>query len=198
MSELLLDINKTILKNRIRDIHNEKGVVYIADFDSGYITDLLINIRNLGFNIIIDSFTTKNSIQTSRGKFHNIFKRELVTCSDSSYNNMFKNKTYNKSKMVKSQQNYNKRMSNTFFEIKEGDLREHYDIVCITGPNSNGRDIAFLHMKNRLKIGSYILMNELDKYISLETMDKFYYTLEHFKNNVTIDRIGFYKITQIV
>lgn len=195
----LLDINQLILTNRIKDIQKKKGIVYIVDFDSGYLTDFLIHIkRKYNINMILDCFTTKNSEQQSVGPWHNVYKRELMTCSDSGYNYMMSRRTYDWTRMVKSQQSYKKRMMNVFFDIKDHDLRNTYDIMLLTGPNSNGRDISFLHMKNRLPIDSFILMNELDKYLSLETLDRFFKTDIVFTNNVTIDRIGFYKIKEII
>lgn len=194
MTTLLLNINKIILTNRIKEIQKQKGIVYIVDFDSGYITDLLIDIkRKHNINMVLDCFTTKNSTQHSIAPWHNVYKRELLTCSDSSYNYMFSRKKIFHERLVKSQQSYKKKMANVFFEIKGGDLRETYDMVFITGPNSNGRDIAFLHIQDRLKEG-FIFMNELDKYLSLETMDKFYKTQISFKNNVPPDRMALYKI----
>jgi hypothetical protein len=197
MSDILLDINKLILTNRIKEINKKNGIVYIVDFDSGYLTDFLLEIKvKYHLNIVIDSFTTLNSNQETNHQNHTIFKRQLLTCSDSSYNNMFTRKKYEKIKMVKSQQNPEKNMYNTFFEIKPGDLKKHYDVAFITGPNSNGRDLAFLHLKDRMEEGGFILLNELDKFTSMEQMRLFFKTKVSFKNNVTIDRIGFFQITE--
>ena len=192
---ILLSINELILTNRLKKIQKEKGIIYAVDFDAGYITNLLLKIKKQHkLNLILDCFTTKNSNLYSLDKDQIIYQRTLLTCSDASFNKMLGNKIYNKLYMVKSQQNPNKRMTNAFFEIIDGDLRNHYDFVFITGPNSNGRDLSFLHIKDRVKTGSFILLNELDKYTSLETMDRFFETKEIFRNILPQDRIGFFEI----
>ena len=196
MSEILLDINKLILTNRLKDIHKKNGVVYVADFDSGYLTDFIVEIKiKHKLNIIMDSFAPFYSDQVPLYQNHKIIKTDFVTCSDASYNNMISRRQYNPIKMVKSQQSPKRKMYNVFFKLRDKDLRPHYDLVMITGPNSNGRDIAFLHIKERMMIGGFILLNELDKFVSLETMDTIFKTKTEFKNNVSIDRIALFRIT---
>lgn len=195
MTNILLDINKLILINKLKEIKKKNGVIYVADFNSGYLTDFIIEIKKkFKLNLYLDSFTNIFSNQNKLDPQHNIFKRQLLTCSDESYKNMFRLKKYNSNFMVKSQQNPNKRMINVFFDIKPKDLRTYYDLIIITGPNGNGRDIAFLHIQNKIKPNGFILLNELDKYISIETMNSFFNTQIEFTNNVTIDRIALYKI----
>ena len=198
MTEILLDTNKLILKNRILDIHKKNGVVKILDIDSGYLTDFICEVkRDYNLKMKLDCITETNSVQIPVFYGHRILKRRYLTCSDSSYNKLFTQKRYEKLWMVKSQQDWKKKMYNVFYEIKDNDLLDEYDLVLITGPNSNGRDIAFLHIKDRVKSGSFILLNELDRYTSLETMRLFFDTKVAFKNNVTIDRIGLYKIVAL-
>lgn len=196
--EILLNVNKLLLINKLKDINKKKGVIYILDIDCGYITDLLLEIKNKHkLNIIIDSLTDLNSKEEIKDKnknFHKMIRKRFVTCSDSSYNDMFYTKKYSYEKMVKSQQDPKNRMMNVFYEIRENDLKLHYDLVCITGPNGNGRDIAFLHLQNRMKKDGLILINELDKYVTLEKMRVFFNTSIIFQNNTSIDRIGLYEI----
>jgi len=191
----LSNINKLILTNRIRDFHQKNGVVNILEFGCGFITDLLIYIQqDKNYNIILDSFTHPTSQYKSIHDFHSVKKRQLLTCSDSSYNRMFSSQKYNSNYMVKSQRNPNYKMQNTFYEINNNDLKDNYDIVIIAGPNGNGRDISFLHIKNKIKKGGFIMLNQLDRYISVETKDEFFKTVVAFQNNSYSDRVGFYKI----
>lgn len=192
----LFDINKLILRNSLIEIQKKKGntPIYIVEFGCGFITQLLLDIKkNFNINLVIDSFGTL--ISEFNQPNCNIFKKQLLTCSDSTYNKMF-NTIYKPSDMVKSQQSLHKRMINCFYEIKDGDLRDKYDMAILAGPNSNGKDIGFLHIKDRMEKDGFIMLNHLDKYISLEQMDKFFKTKKAFQNNAysVNGRIGLYKI----
>lgn len=193
----LLDINKMIFRNRIRDIHEKNGVVNILEFGCGFTTNLLLYIKqDKNYNMQIDSFThpTSKYNDDSNCDFHSIKKRQLLTCSDSSYNRMLASHKYNPNYMVKSQQNPENKMYNTFYEIKNGDLKENYDIIILSGPNGNGRDLAFLHIQDKIKKGGFIMINKLDRYTSLETLSEFFETTVAFQNVTYGERICFYKI----
>lgn len=193
----LFDINKLILRNRLIEIQKRKGnvPVYIVEFGCGFATQLLLDIKkNFNINLVIDTFGLLTCYFNQPNC--NIVKKQLLTCSDSTYNKMFNVGIYNPIEMVKSQQSLQKRMVNCFYEIKEGDLRDKYDMAILAGPNSNGKDIGFLHIKDRMEKDGFIMLNHLDKYISLEQMDKFFETRKAFHNNAySINgRIGLYKI----
>ena len=191
----LSNINKLILNNRIRDFHEKNGVVNILEFGCGFTTDLLIYIKHdKKYNINLDTITHTISKYKSNEEFHSIKKRQLLTCSDSKYNRMFSSQKYNSSFMVKCQKNPLDKTSNAFFEIKKDDLKDNYDIIIIAGPNGNGRDISFLHIGDKIKKGGFIMINQLDRYISVETKDEFFKTVVAFQNNSYSDRVGFYKI----
>lgn len=198
--EELSDINKLILKNRILDIQKKKGhiPVYIIEFGSGFLTDFIIEIQQTcNINIVIDTFTSLNSSYTNDNRDCHIFKKQLLTCSESSYNKLFSSRKYIKNYMVKSQQNPNKKTYNAFYDINPTDLRDKYDIAILAEPNGNGKDIGFLHIKDKMEIGGFILLNYLDRYTSLEEMDLFFDTKTAFMNIVYGNRIGFYKIINI-
>lgn len=195
----LSNINKLILSNRIRDFHEKNGVVNILEFGCGFTTDLLLYIRrDKNYNIQLDSFThlTSEYNSNSNNDFHSVKKRQLLTCSDSSYNRMLSSHKYNSNFMVKCQQNPNKKLCNTFYQIKNNDLKPNYDIIIISGPNGNGRDISFLHIKDKIKKGGFILIDKLDRYVSIERKDEFFNTVIAFQNITPYDRVGFYKIIE--
>ena len=39
-------------------------------------------------------------------------------------------------------------------------MKEHYDLIIIDGPNGNGRNIAYLHIKDRVKKNSIIFIDD--------------------------------------
>lgn len=198
MADILLKINQIRMRSIIEKIHKEKGVVYIADIDSGYLTDFMLDIKKkYNINMYIDSFTHINSDQKSEDPNHKIIKRNLVTCSDARFNSMISKKVYNKNLMKITHKDPFYNIPNAFFDIQKKDLREYYDILLITGPNSNGRNLAFVHFREHLKEGSYILLNELQKYTTIEVLRRFYNTFLEFKNILPIDRINFFRITGI-
>ena len=130
----LSNINRLILNNRIRDIHKKNGVVNILEFGCGFTTELLLYIRkDKNYNIILDSFThlTSPYKNLEDAPFHSIKKRQLLTCSDSSYNRMMSSQKYKSTYMVKSQQNPTRKTINAFYQIKNGDLKDNYDIIIM-------------------------------------------------------------------
>jgi hypothetical protein len=143
----------------------------VVEFGSGGSTHLLLDIKkNLGYNFNIDSFdhNEKFSYQV-KGDEEN-FKlniRELVQFNQVDYNEMFSNKKISE-QTNKVDDIFNTRLQNAFYNIKEGDLRNDYDLVILDGPNGNGRNIGYLHLINRLKSGAIIIIDDFDHYDFVE------------------------------
>jgi hypothetical protein len=57
---------------------------------------------------------------------------------------------------------------NNFYKIEESDLNGVYDIVILDGPNGNGRNFAFLHIKQYLNSGSIIYIDDYNHYDFVE------------------------------
>ena len=57
---------------------------------------------------------------------------------------------------------------NCFYDMTENDLPDDIDLVILDGPNGNGRSISFLHLKNKLSNGAYILIDDSDHYDFIE------------------------------
>lgn len=134
-------------------------------------------------------------------KFLNLLIRDLVECTDESYENMFKNKQLDKSLLYKKKTPLSSRQKNNFYDIKEGDLTGIYDLMILDGPNGNGRNISYLHMINHLDIDSIVLIDDYTHYDFVEKFSLFFdFEILHESNNGGIDQWntgGIYKILKI-
>jgi hypothetical protein len=155
----------------INSINNNK--IKVIEFGSGKSTEFLVDFNNeLKKNIIITTFD--NDLQYAYKKKDNdgviLHIRELLECNDNNYNTMFTNKIYDKSLMHEKKTPLTTKQKNNFYDIKKGDIVGKYDLMILDGPNGNGRNISYLHMKKHLKSGSYVL---IDDYHHYDFVDKF-------------------------
>jgi hypothetical protein len=63
---------------------------------------------------------------------------------------------------------------NVFYDIKDEQLPDVIDIMIVDGPHGNGRSIAFLHGINRLKSGSYVVIDDYNHYDFIEKFEKLF------------------------
>ena len=143
----------------------------VVEFGSGGSTHLLIDIKKeLGYDFTIDSFDhdVKFSYKKkgNEGDF-NLHIRELEQFDDETYKSMFSKKELSLNSTTPTDI-FNTRLQNTFYNIKEGDLKDNYDLVILDGPNGNGRNIGYLHLINRLKSGAIIIIDDFDHYDFVE------------------------------
>jgi hypothetical protein len=47
-------------------------------------------------------------------------------------------------------------------------MSEKYDLVLIDGPNGNGRNFSYIHLKNKLNSGAYIIIDDYFHYDFVE------------------------------
>lgn len=143
--------------------------VNILEFGSGFSTSFLIDYKFFsGKNIFIDSYDNDPNWcfqNTENYTFLNLNVKPLISCSDKDYNYQLENKKYNKNRFkthISLPYNHPKywRQRNCFYDVNNNDLKDNYDIVIIDGPNGNGRNIAYLHIKEKVKSGSYILIDD--------------------------------------
>lgn len=149
-------------------IDNEINVV---EFGSGMSTEFLVDMINEGFNLKITSFD--NDLNYCSKVEHPNLKlliRDLVDCSDEDFKNQFINKSYNKDSFKLKTTQVHTRQKNTFYDIKEGDLPEVIDLMIVDGPHGNGRSIGYLHGINRLKKGSFVVIDDYNHYPFVENM----------------------------
>jgi hypothetical protein len=154
----------------------DKPVINVVEFGSGKSTEFLSNINlNLLKTVKITSFDD-NEDYAYRGNSNNVDLkiRNLLECSDSDYNKMFESKSFIPSVMVKKESPLSSRQKNNFYEILDGDLKGVYDLMILDGPNGNGRNIAFLHMKKHLSVDSLILIDDYTHYDFMEKLSLFF------------------------
>tara|TARA_R110000824_G_scaffold143221_1_gene310827 strand:+ start:344 stop:1021 length:678 start_codon:yes stop_codon:yes gene_type:complete len=164
-----IGLSKTCFK-KLYSILESKENINILEFGSGFSTKFLIDYRlHSNKNIQIDSFDNDINYSyknTNNYDFINVNVLPLVSCTEDKFNLLFnKEKKYNNSyfSIHKSlPPNHPKywRQRNTFYNITDQLDNKLYDIVLIDGPNGNGRNIAYLHMLNKLNKNAYIVIDD--------------------------------------
>ena len=144
--------------------------IRILEFGSGFSTRFFVDyVLHSNKKIYIDSFDNdiKYSYKnTNNYDFITINVLPLVSCSEHNFNLLFdQEKKYNKeyfSLHVSVPINHSKywRQKNCFYNITDELENKLYDVVLIDGPNGNGRNIAYLHMLNKLNKNAYIIIDD--------------------------------------
>jgi hypothetical protein len=88
----------------------------------------------------------------------------LLSCNDIDFENMFLNRKYSRDVMRYRFDKPNSRQRNCFYDLTYEDLPKECDLCIIDGPHGNGRSIAFLHLINRLKSGSFVIIDDYTHY----------------------------------
>jgi len=149
-------------------LENMNGkTINILEFGSGHSTDFLVDYKFYSNkNIIIDSYDNDINYCYKNKKnnaFLNLNVNPLISCNDEDYHKLLEQGEYDASYFhLHNMLPYNHpkfwRQKNCFYQIEN--LREHYDLVIIDGPNGNGRNIAYLHIKDRVKKNSIIFIDD--------------------------------------
>lgn len=153
-------------------VTNEKKILSVLEFGSGMSTMFLSDIvKNNIKKLNITSFD--NDLEhmykkTNEEDYINLLVRDLVECDDKSYNLQFLKNDYDKSLMSIKTSPLAPTQKNNFYNFEQNDLNGIYDIVIIDGPNGNGRNFAFLHLKNHITTGSIIFIDDYNHYDFLE------------------------------
>ncbi len=98
--------------------------------------------------------------------------RPLVHCSDDDYERMFINKELAEMKPYPLKPSTRQR--NCFYDIRAGDLPEKVDFVLLDGPNGNGRNIAFIHLKDKLHRGAVVFIDDYNHYDFVQIFGLFF------------------------
>ncbi len=144
----------------------------VVEFGSGGSTKLLLDIKEmLGYVFHLDSFDHNEKFAFKAEKNHENFNlniRHLVKYEEAIYKQMFLDKKISNEKTNVIDDIFNTRLVNCFYDIKDGDLKEEYDLVILDGPNGNGRNIAYLHLIEKLKPGTIVIIDDFDHYDFVE------------------------------
>ena len=147
---------------------SEKNSARILEFGSGSSTKYFVGAvieNNWQDKVEITSFDDNRAFMptfeaASVDSFLHLLERELVECSDSSFEKMFSERRYDKTLMNKKTTELNTRQRNNFYDIKPDDLYGEYDVVVLDGPHGNGRSISFLHIQDYLSSPCHVLIDD--------------------------------------
>lgn len=165
---------------------SKKSPFRIIEFGSGISTQFLVDcaLRNTSKKIEILSFDNDPEYifkPKNNYDFLKILLRNLLECDDEQYNHMFAEKKYLRELMHHKVTPLATRQKNNFYDIRDGDITDYYDLMIVDGPNGNGRNIAFLHMRNHLQNGSYVLIDDFTHYDFIDRFKSLYTAEEVFK-----------------
>lgn len=152
--------------------NNNNDSIRILEFGSGTSTQFFCDIVKKNIKKLeITSFDNDVNFSYKKNNddyFLSLLIRPLIECSNNQYNKQMEDKKYNSNVMYAKTSPLHPSQRNNFYNIKEGDLNGVYDIIVLDGPNGNGRNFAFLHIKNYLKPGSIIYIDDYNHYDFLE------------------------------
>lgn len=133
-------------------IDNDFKIKKVLEFGSGISTQYLIDKSlSLERKLFITSYDNDINYAYKNNKNFDFFDlriRNLIECSDNTYNYLFENKIYDKSLMKEKKSKLSTRQKNNFYDINSNELDDDYDLVILDGCNGNGRSLSYLHLKN--------------------------------------------------
>lgn len=139
--------------------------VNVIEFGSGISTKFFVDLIEIGHNINIISFD--DSVEYSAKVKHQNLKLcivDLIECFDSDFENQFNAKEYKRNLYFKKFTEVDTKQKNTFYDVDIEQLPKVIDLMVLDGPHGNGRSIAFLLGINRLKSGSYVVIDDYNHY----------------------------------
>lgn len=149
-------LSKKCLKEISEILDKIKNPV-VVEFGSGISTKFFIDYIGDNGEIISFDHDPKYAAKISKIK-------RLVECVDDDFNFMFENLIYDFSKMKYRTDPPHTRQKNCFYDIKSNDIPNKIDLVVVDGSHGNGRSFAFLHVKNKMKKGGYIVVDDYNHY----------------------------------
>jgi hypothetical protein len=164
------------LEEIIKIIKNNQ-VKSIIEFGSGKSTEFLIDVRNeMNLDYTIDSFddSEKYCYNEDRYDYLNLKVTDLIVCGDEDYLEMFNTKTFNRNKFTKVDGEFDAKIKNATYDVNFSELKDNYDLVIIDGPHGNGRNFSNFYIKNRIKNGTYIIIDDYFSYNFVETVRYFF------------------------
>ena len=158
----------------LRDIETlirSKEKVNIIEFGSGDSTEFLVKLKRLnGLNINITSFDNSEKYsylsRMSKGdkEFLDLHITKTVQYSEKDWEKVMSgdlDTLISKGKVLDDKDvEGNFRIERSFYDVSNIPLKEKYDIVILDGPNGNGRSAAFTYVKNNVKTGTIIFVDD--------------------------------------
>lgn len=142
------------------------------EFGSGISTAFLEDYaQTLEKKLTLDSFDNDKKYKHASAHL-----ATLVQCNDANYQTMFKNGNIDWSLFKKRWWKPKSRQRNCFYNLQDYKLKPHYNLAVIDGPHGNGRNFAYLLLKDKLKDG-FLLIDDFNHYDFVETASQFF-TLE--------------------
>lgn len=159
------------------------------EFGSGFSTEFLLDYASeKNKPIQLDSFDNDAKYMHSKATLV-----DLLECSDKAYDSMFSTGEIDWSLFKKRFWRPKSRQKNCFYRINESKLLPEYNLALIDGPHGNGRNFAFLLLKDRMKSG-YILIDDFNHYDFLEVAKKIFKVEEVARNEAPKDNFVLVKI----
>lgn len=159
------------------NIIKNNNIKNIIEFGSGKSTEFLIDARNeFNLDYTIDSFDNSN-VYCYKGEQKDFLKlniTNLISCEDFEYENMFKTKKFDKSSFSIVTGEFDAKIKNATYDINENMLKSTYDLVIIDGPHGNGRNFTNFYIENRLKSGSFIVVDDFFHYDFVDKIKLFF------------------------
>ena len=178
-----------ILESKEKDKH---PIINILEFGSGFSTQFLADYKEYSNKkIYIDSFDNdpKWCFQNAdKYPFLNLNVAPLISCNENDFNRQIKEKQYDMDCFkthISLPYGHPKywRQRNCFYNVEK--LKDHYDLVIVDGPNGNGRSLSYLHFKDKVSKGSFILIDDHNS----RDDDFDYKFIENLKNIISVKEI---------
>jgi len=158
--ELLYDELRKYPKSENQKVYN------VVEFGSGRSTEFLIDsMRDIGMHMDITSFDDSKEY-AFKGNHLSLTLNitSLVDCEDHVFEQMFKDRYYDSTKMKDKATPVHTRQKNTFYKIDKTMLPSKVDLLIVDGPHGNGRSLAYLHCMDLLIDGSLVLIDDASHY----------------------------------
>lgn len=134
------------------------------EFGSGFSTQFLFDYAESTWKSLqLDSFDND-----AKFKHTNATLVRLVTCSKKAADAMFDKAEIDWNSFKKRWRKPKSRQKNCFYDLRDYPLKANYNLAIIDGPHGNGRNFAYLILKNRMKDG-FILIDDFNHYDFVET-----------------------------
>jgi len=160
------------------------------EFGSGFSTQFLLDYaEKKNKNLEIDSFD--NDVKYKHAE---AILTRLVTCSAESYQTMFNQKKIDWSLFRKRWWKPKSRQKNCFYDLENYALKKNYNFAIIDGPHGNGRNFAYLLLRDRMKDG-FILIDDFNHYDFVETASTIFDLEELVRVEEKRDNFIFLKVT---
>ena len=164
--------------------------IVAIEFGSGLSTQFLLDYAELTQKEShIDTFD--NDIKY---KHPDATLTKLVTCNKKSYDAMFEKSEIDWNLFKKRWWKPKSRQKNCFYDLSDYPLKSNYNLAIIDGPHGNGRNFAYLLLKNRMKDG-FILIDDYNHYDFVETATSLMKLEEVARTTLPKDNFVLMKVT---